>query len=1224
MSARRRWRKMKGRVAMRKMANGGTGRRIAAFFAGVLACAAGGASAATSYVVPWYVNPALKARVGAAGAAAFEPSDLNLSPKGGWLAFTAKDADGATSVHSLCLADVDELPEPDGVSTNAATGGVASELGLGANPLVLAADGHGAAIGVDRDAAALVALPNGARAYRSWTRRFVPKPGGAVSDPQSALASVRTMDLDAVEANVWSCNGVDGTLTRWTISSDSVPSLAWAETVDAGLKTVSSVALYEIGKDSPVECALVGEADATADTRGEVRIVNLATKAATALLIDAERLGAGIVSARMSHADYFRPRLYVLTAAGDVVCYHLSKDLSSATWTRTFANAELLSLAKAPFGAEAARVCAFEVSPDGGTAFIAYRRTSAASDAVADGVDAMSVAVLRHTPAQWRFYAAGEAGNPSVADEDCISDGQWALRYEKSGDGIRIGKGVQSASTSGNAYASAASAEYLDFSFGYVSNVSANTRLPIRAIAQWGLGTNALCRIPRVFLNSIKLTTYEQSKGWDGMEELVVDAPEVTWLSSWLGFYPSIERIVLNFPNVSGISAYSFSPNGGNCHGAETDSGEWAFPKLATVHFRALGWSNRKGCMDLPSAVVVSNGAFYASPRLEGARLAAAKRTLKFLGDSAFGGSKGVKKVVLGGVDGFHFGRDVFTQAPEEVAFTGGVPAFDTGSAYSFPDTAAQTMFFAVPRGYAAWEAALDGHVAPLSDAERRAVRAAHPDRPVPFGVVDASVFRTHHAQYVCYDDMRASCRVTIDHDEFFGDAVEVSADTEAGPDGAYLPGTTLTIAPRPSASGTFRKWYGDVPRADETNAVLTLVVTNDVWLFARFVHPWTLAEDRKTASNGNFTVNCYVLNEGERTLRVGVNSAFGLFADADEGEGVLDLGGEVRSSDGSEQWTFAQWGGGNCLFVRERNGKGNAHTLLSPGTIAGDWCWGQPFHATHSIIKPTGATVSRGDKSYRMVVLDEPAMTGSWGGWSTCGQTDLTRFILRTPKLSALAGDGAFWNVTMSETSFDWWDLSGVKRVAPRTLAVTWEYGAVDARGILRLPSVRNVENDGNWYSLGCMANAEGFEIGGATKDTTVTNVANYAFGRNASLRELTICNAPDMVVGTKPFDMGLTPQTITFTGPALLDDGTAFANLTAGVSAAAVKPVVVYASALRGWADVPYLDRDVTAEERAQAPGERVIGVYRGGAAAPLGKALVVHRRSAFDGEATLLLFR
>lgn len=1214
---------------MQKQTNGGTGRRRMAFLVGAwMACVVGGASAATSYVVPWYVNPARTAQVGVAGTVANEPIDLVLSPDGAWLgvAGTADaDAAAASNVQVLRTDDfvgslsVDMLTNTMGVVTNAGIGGASSALGLGTHPLLLPSGASGRAVGIDRAAGTLATLPNGGLTYRSWTRRFVPQPG-TVADASGALAAVRAMDVDAAGANAWSCATTGGALTRWTLTdggtAGSVTLASTTDTVDTGLDTVGSIALYAIGSPSATEYAVVGEANGAADTRGEVRIVNLATRAVTTLVADADRLGGGIVAVRMSHTDYFRPRLYALTTAGDVVCYYLSKDLSTVTWTRTFTNAELVALG----GVSVGTVCAFEVSADGGTAFVAFRT----ADAAADGAFAPRVAVLRHTPTIWRFYAAGEEGNPSAANEACISDGQWALRYETRDDGIQIGKGTQNESMCGNAYAAATSAEYLDFSFGYVSNLSANTRLPIRAIKQWSLGTNGLCRIPRVFLNSTKLTFYEQSKGWNGMEELVVDAPEVTKLYSWLGFYASIERIVLNFPNVEEINQFAFSPNSGNYSGAETDSGEWTFSKLRTVHYQALGWSNRRGCMDLPSAVVVSNGAFYCSPNLEGASFAADGRTLKFLGDGVFRGSKGVKKVVLGGVDGFRFGRDVFAQAPEEVAFTGGVPAFDTGAAHSFPDTAARTMFFAVPRGHAAWTAALDGHVTPLSDAERQSVRAAHPDRPVPFGVVDASVFRTHYAQYVCYDDARASCRVTIDHDAFFGDAVDVAADPAAGPDGAYLPGTTLTLTPRPSATGTFRKWYGDVARADETNAVLTLVVTNDVWLFARFVHPWTLAEDRKTASNGNFTINCSVLNEGARTLRVGVNEVFGLFADSDEGEGVLDLGGEVRSADGSAYWTFAQWGGGNCFFVRERNGKGNAHTLLSPGTITGDWGWGQPFHTEHSVVKPAGATVSRGVKSYRTVVLDEPEMAGSWEGWATCGQTDLTRVILRTPKLSALAGDGGFWNVTMSETSFDWWDVSGVKRVAPRTLAVTWEHGAVDARGTLRLPSARNVEHDGNWYSLGFMANVEGFAIGGATKETTVTNVANYAFGRNASLRTLTICNAPDMVVGMKPFNLGQTPRTITFTGSALADDGTAFANLTAGVSAAATKPVVVYASALRGWADVSYLDYNVTAEERAQVPGERVIGVYRGGATAPLGKALVVHRRSAFDSDPTLLIFR
>lgn len=1222
---------------MQKQMNGGTRCRRTAFLVGAwMACVVGGASAATSYVVPWYVNPARTAQVGVAGTVANEPIDLALSPDGAWLAVAGTadaDAASASNVQVLRTGDFagslssDFLANTMGVVTNAGIGGASSALGLGAHPLLLPSEASGRAVGVDRATGALAALPNGGLTYRSWTRRFVPQ-SGTVADASGALAAVRAMDRDAAGVNAWSCAATGGTLTRWTLTDGgaggSVTLASTTDTVDTGLDTVGSIALYAIGSPNATEYAVVGEANGAADTRGEVRIVNLATKAVTTLVTDADRLGGGIAAVRMSHADYFRPRLYALTTAGDVVCYYLSKDLSTVTWTRTFTNAELAALG----GVSAGTVCAFEVSADGGTAFVAFRT----ADAATEGEVPPRVAVLRHTPTIWRFYAAGEAGNPSAANEDCISDGRWALRYKTTGDGISIGKGAQGAATSGNAYAAATSAEYLDFSFGYVSNLSTRTRLPIRAIESWGLGTNALCRVPRVFINSTKLNGYNQAKNWNGMEELVVDAPEVKNLSSWLGFVSTLQRIVLNFPNVETMSEFAFSPNSGDCSGAETEAAEWSFPKLKVVRPYALGWSKRRGRVDLPSAVVVSNDAFYVSTNLTEARFAETKRTLSHLGDEVFRATHSkhttpgkLEKVVLGGVDGFYFGRNVFQDqtALKEVAFTGGVPAFDTRAAQSFPDAAARTMFFSVPRDHAGWVAALEGHVTPLSDAERTAVWRAHPNRPMPFGVVDASVFRTHHEQYVCYDDARASCRVTIDHDTFFGDAVDVAADSAAGPDGTYLPGTTLTLTPKPSATGTFRKWYGDVSHADATNAVLTLVVTNDVWLFARFVHPWTLSADRKTVSNGNFTINCTVADASARKLTLGVYKVFGLFADMDEGQGVLDLGGEVLAADDGTSWTFTGLSGATSLFVREWHGKGDVTTFLSPGTLASWNASCQYLHTMQDAIKNANA---RGQKSYRTFILDEPTMTGGWGGWMTCGQTDLTRFIMQTPKLSGLLGEGGFWSAPLSETKFDWWDLSGATRIAHGAFASAdgWK-GYVNAAGTLRLPSLRNVEYANNGpYSLGYMANVEGFELGGATKETTVTNISKYGFGLNASLRTLTICNAPDMTVGAETFRGGQTPRTITFTGPALADDGTAFSNLTATVSAAATKPVVVYASALRGWADVPYLDYNVTAEERAQAPGERVIGVYRGGATAPQGKALVVHRRSAFDSDPTLLIFR
>ena len=67
------------------------------------------------------------------------------------------------------------------------------------------------------------------------------------------------------------------------------------------------------------------------------------------------------------------------------------------------------------------------------------------------------------------------------------------------------------------------------------------------------------------------------------------------------------------------------------------------------------------------------------------------------------------------------------------------------------------------------------------------------------------------------------------------------------------------------------------------------------------------------------------------------------------------------------------------------------------------------------------------------------------------------------------------------------------------------------------------------------------------------------------------------------------------------------------------------VYASILQdGWMTDSYIDHNPTAAERAEASGERVIGVYRGGAEAPLGKALIIFRKSRFDAPGTALIFK
>ena len=164
---------------------------------------------------------------------------------------------------------------------------------------------------------------------------------------------------------------------------------------------------------------------------------------------------------------------------------------------------------------------------------------------------------------------------------------------------------------------------------------------------------------------------------------------------------------------------------------------------------KAIGRSARRGRLDLPSIVTVRPQAIYLCPNMTEVSLAAEKKTLATLeGEAMMAGSEGgrLAKVTLGGTDGFSFGNNVFKGQPlEEVRFTGGVPTFIAGMTQAFPDTAARTMRFCVPRGHAGWAAALEGHVTAPTDSERKEIWAANPDKPLPFGVVDTSVFLTKY-----------------------------------------------------------------------------------------------------------------------------------------------------------------------------------------------------------------------------------------------------------------------------------------------------------------------------------------------------------------------------------------------------------------------------------------------------------------------------------------------
>ena len=527
-------------------------------------------------------------------------------------------------------------------------------------------------------------------------------------------------------------------------------------------------------------------------------------------------------------------------------------------------------------------------------------------------------------------------------------------------------------------------------------------------------------------------------------------------------------------------------------------------------------------------------------------------------------------------------------------------------------------MVFAVPRGDAAWEAVLadpNKLKTRLTEAEQEAFFVAHPGRHIPFGVVDKSVFRTHHDQLVAYNDQPGGCALTIERDTFFDDAVAVASDRAPTADGRYMPGTTVTLTATPNATGAFRRWYGDVPGGVADQATLTLTLTNDVWLYCRFVHPWTLAPDRKTASNGNFTVNCQVADASARTLALGNGKWGGLYAADDVGQGVCDLGGPVVLEGDATPWTFVKFLDAQGALCGLKHGKGAADTLLSPGTLR--TMTGAQF--LHHNSTPDA-------RSYRMFIFDEPTMTGTWGGWATCGHSGLTRLILRLPSLTAFAGDACLWDLPLSETKFDWWDLRGLTTLtAPAWHGVFWTWRA-PASGRLSLPALRTVvylDMYSRSAALAKMPAVEAIALGGRTKADTVTNLCQGAFTSDTKLQSLTLYNGADLVVGAKPLEGTPALREIWLQGPA--PSGEAISNLFSSVKAEATKPLKLYVSRLmKGWTTAAYLDTPTDAE-KAEAPGEKVFAVYRGaGAAAGTGKALVIHRAGPYDPANTILYLR
>ena len=1185
----------------------------------------GGVASAASYPFPWYVNPTLRFRIDNNLAAGIKPSSVAVSGK--WF-FMANDASDAVNLRALdedtALSRDIEAAAPfgadqkwilkDGSIANLFTHGgtgKSTDYGLPAAPVV-AVDGAGERLLAVDSELSVARLFNAKRDV--WG--LAGKANAPVELGISGSAPKTDCILFGADGRTLFSNRIAGddrgTLAKWTLSGAT---LTRGADLATGLSAVRGFAVWTL---DGVEYAVVGEGDGTAATKGQVRLVKLSDGSQTTLIDDATNLSTGIAAIRVSHADFFRPRVYALLETGDIVCYFYRKEKSTCHWTETFTNAKLLEIVRAPYAGDMAKVTHFAVSASGELALVGYTPADGVS---AQGSEKATFAFLAHTATPWTYYAQGAEGSP-CQDYACITDGKWVLTMASKN---KIG----ATNGSGDAYYGDYMGEYLDLSAGYaVDSANPSTKNDLSDYSNWSLGTNKVSRGPRVMIQSSKFNgSWSQfTKGWWGegnYEEICLanTRTDFTRISSWAGFAPNQKFVVVSLPAVTLLCDTSFYGNNSQHMCGNSRWEDFSLPNLQSANKRALGFYDASGTLTLPSAKYICAEAFYHCNYMEGLVLAETSKTLAAISNSAFRATSldvgHLKRVVLGCAANCFLDASVFENQPlEEVVLTGARPTVKATSCWS--DQAELKITFAVPKDDPVWAAALDGKVAPLTDAERQAFHLVHPGRCVPYGIVAKDVLNTNYRQYVADLNDCGYCKLKLEYDEFFGDAVNVTADREPASDGTYLTGTKISLTAVPDATGTFRKWYGGPFRDNDEarQASVEFTISEDTWLYCRITHPWRLSSDKTTMSNGNFTINCTSVNTSKHTLSASKTEKCGLYAEDDSGYGVCDLGGDVFAEGDATPYTIngiATTGGSMC---GKRGGKGNAKALLVPEKLTA-FPGSQFLHAT------TGSWTGR---SYETLIFDCPNVSGGWGGgWTTCGNFDLDHLIIQCPKLGYFSSEASFWNMPLRETRFDWWNVRGVYSVAYSALAgYDWSHYCGAAKGNLELPSLRGVQRggDNNRSAFQTIKGLESVVLGGADKTCTFQSLTNYAFSACSALRKVTIYNDANMFVGTTPFNNCTSLKEIVLQGRVLSE--TAMQNLLSSVTAAATKPVKVYVSSGMGWANRPsYIDAPTEAE-RAEAPGEFVLGVYRGGAAAPNGKALLIHRAGPFDPRGTYLFLR
>ena len=851
------------------------------------------------------------------------------------------------------------------------------------------------------------------------------------------------------------------------------------------------------------------------------------------------------------------------------------------------------------------------------------------------GMSALPLAADTETLPSWTYYTADDAENPFPGEGiGCLSNETWMLcaNIRSASANTLI---VSPRNDHENAFLNGVSnAETLDLR-GTITSPDGETTYTISHIAQFALGADPTKGTPRAFI--APTTVNGGLWGWfhgitkDANGETVAE-PNANYTNITIdipGWFETINYYqvprtsgeinwTLRLPQLRQVSDGALTRYQGGDALAHKMTGtfdENTFPSLRRIGNNAMSNQKFAGRLYLPALETVYDwGINGNTPGFTEIVLSPTKNSIYTLGKGCLGWLYNVTNVVIGLSPTNRLSDQAFSGNTKmtRVEFTGSPPNFTSDAANVFTGPGALGITFIAP-DTSAWQAFLkpfetSGDFVRWSNESIRAAHNANPNKPTVIGTGSANVFRSNQQHYLAV--AREPLTDWIDFDPFFGD--QVTCDFTPDAEGRIPMGVTVTFTavPNTSRGGVFAGWYGDVPGGKCMDASITVHLRDKPngmrpYIFARFTHPWALIDDGGSnviLDNGQFRINGVV---NGRNVSFARGSACSLYADDNTGSGVLDLGGMVTNVAGETYTIVNIKGNTGALAASKDNTVPAARMFVTPGTMTG-WNVAQHFHATNR------------RASYETVVVDEPNVSGGiFCAWMFSDHSTLKHAIFRGEGLKFGSVDGVLYNTQVKYTDVGWWHLPGVTSIPNGQIS-----GAANQRfyGSWHLPFLTKVGNT-NFKGNN---NLNEVVFGDGDKNSRVTSIGTDAFNGASGLTNVVLNAAANLTVGANAFAGASGIKTVTFLGPAVSED--AFGGILAGVAASdTAKPVIVYVSEFQPtWLQTGYVS-PVDPSEAAYLPaGERVLGVYRAGEAAPSGKAWVCHRPSSFDPKGTRFIIR